>query len=831
MEIFLLLGVFIFLFVILNTIKQRFDKIEFDIFSLNQKLELLKKTEKPVEKVFEKEIEKIIPPIISTVKEEEQKPIEPVPVEKPIEKIAEKSIFAMDTDSNPKPISPTFEPKEKVIFEPEKTFWENFKEKNPDLEKFIGENLINKIGILILVLGISYFVKYAIDKNWINEPARVGIGILSGALVMGIAHKLRKNYAAFSSVIVAGAIAIFYFTIGIAFHDYHLFNQSFAFGIMVVITAFSALISLSYNRVELAVLSLIGGFAVPFMVSTGEGNYVVLFSYITILNIGILSLAYFKKWNLVNILSYIFTIILYGAWLIKEMHTDKPHYLGGLLFGFGFYFIFILMNIINNIRTKGEFSNTQLTILASNTFLFYGAGMVILNNYHPEFKGLFTTSIALLNLVYAWFLYKKFGLDKKAVYLVIGLTLTFVTLAIPIQFEGNYITLFWAAEAVLLMWLSQKSKVTGYRFGSVIVHFLMLISLLLDWEKFYKGETVLNIILNPIFTTGVFTIVSLFLVIHLLKKETEEITLNGINFDPKQYSKYIYVLATIISYLVGLFEVIYQSNNYLQNINSARAIQAIYHLLFFAALSTYLMKRKTDTNNKGVMIIAVANIILYTICFSNFAFKEHFAIIRLELATPIAFYLHYISLALTFYFGYQLYLLNNEKLIFNYIDKKKILWIAAFLIVYICSSEVMIHGLQILDSPLTAQTIQASPQYTDYKLDLPVLKEIISSEIIQSTRTKIIKTSFPILWGVLAFVFLIIGIKKQVKTIRIIALSLLGLTIVKLFLYDISNISETGKIISFILLGILILIISFVYQKIKILVIDETKPSITDEIQ
>jgi uncharacterized membrane protein len=80
-------------------------------------------------------------------------------------------------------------------------------------------------------------------------------------------------------------------------------------------------------------------------------------------------------------------------------------------------------------------------------------------------------------------------------------------------------------------------------------------------------------------------------------------------------------------------------------------------------------------------------------------------------------------------------------------------------------------------------------------------------------------------------VFLIIGIKKQVKTLRIIALSLLGLTIVKLFFYDISNISETGKIISFILLGILILIISFVYQKIKVLVIDQNKPDETNEIK
>lgn len=833
MEIFLLVAVFILLFYILNTINQRFDRIEDDIFSLNRKLQVQKPIEKPIEKTIEKPIEKpvekIIPPSTPIIKEEENKAaiVQPAPIEKPVE---EKPVFSMDTNSNPKPIVPKTEPKPSYVLTPEKTFWENFTEKNPDLEKFIGENLINKIGILILVLGISYFVKFAIDKNWINEPARVGIGMLCGAMVMTIAHKLRKNYAAFSSVIVAGAIAIFYFTIGIAFHDYHLFNQSVAFGIMVVITAFSALISLSYDRLELAILSLIGGFAVPFMVSTGEGNYVVLFTYITILNIGILSLAYHKKWNLVNVLSYLFTIALYGGWLIKDLGTDKPHYLGALLFAFVFYFIFILMNIINNIRTKGEFSNTQLTILASNTFLFYGAGMAILNNYHPEFKGLFTTAIALLNLVYAWFLYKKFGLDKKAVYLLIGLTLTFITLAIPIQFEGNYITLFWAAEAVLLLWLSQKSKVTGYRFGSVIVHFLMLISLILDWNKFYKGETDLNIVVNPIFTTGLFAILSLFSVVYLLKKETAEVSLFNFAFVPEQYSKYIFGQAIVLSYFVGLFEVIYQSNNFFQIENSAQAVQVIYHLLFFATVSTYLIKKKTDSSYKKITVIAVVNILLYTFWFSNFTFNEHYEILKNGTGTPVAFYLHYVSLALTVYLGYLLYLSNKEKPTYTFINKKKITWITAFLIVYVASSEVMIHGLQILNSPITAQDIQTSRLYADYKKDIPFIREIISTENIQMTRTKITKTSYPILWGVLAFVFLIIGIKKQIKTIRIIALTLLGLTIVKLFVYDISNISETGKIISFILLGILILIISFVYQKIKVLVIDENKPNISDEI-
>ena len=93
---------------------------------------------------------------------------------------------------------------------------------------------------------------------------------------------------------------------------------------------------------------------------------------------------------------------------------------------------------------------------------------------------------------------------------------------------------------------------------------------------------------------------------------------------------------------------------------------------------------------------------------------------------------------------------------------------------------------------------------------------------IASAKTQIVKIGYPILWGICSFIFLIIGIRKEWKNIRIIALTLLGITIVKLFLYDIKNVSETGKIIAFILLGVLVLVISFVYQKIKKLVVDET---------
>lgn len=814
MNTVLLVIILILLVLLLNKINSKYyilnennKRLNNNIKTLNHKLNKLIN-----DSVSDKKETESVTVSTTTIREDIYKPEVAQPIidtsdVKPIEPSYTNEVKAY-TIQKEKPVEQSIN-KPKFSKPPTKSLWIKFKEKNPDLEKFIGENLINKLGVLILVLGISYFVKYAIDKDWINEPARVGIGVLCGSLVMLIANKLRKKYAAFSSVLLAGAIAIFYFTIAIAFHEYKLFNQQVAFGIMVLITLFSCLISLSYNRIELAVLSLIGGFAVPFMLSTGSANYVNLFIYIIILNIGITILAFYKKWRLVNTLAFIFTVLLFGTWFVKDLFSEVPHYQGGLLFAFIFHLIFMVSNVINNVRTKAIFTKIQLAILGLSTFLFFGVGMAVLSNYHPEFRGVFTAGLAVFNLILGWFLFKKFKLDKVAIYMLIGLTLTFITLAIPIQFKGNYITLFWAAEAVLLMWLAKKSNITSYRFASVIVHGLSIISLVIDWTQKYDDEAVFSIVLNPVFTTGIFVVISLFLVFGLIKNEAIKLNLWTFTLNTKTYHKYMFIAGVLLLYIVGFLETFFQAAIRIEFWPSVISCPALYHMVFTAVIAFVLFRKTCVFYIKLANSIACVNLVLYALLFITLSFDEHDDIISGYTSTQIAFYLHYVMLVLTLFFGFIIYQSNKNRVIFKVFNTAIFTWIAAFLLIYIASQEVLLHGLKILT--YTTET----------------LSDTYGSSYIM--HQKIIKTAFPVLWGILAFIFLVFGINKQNKTVRIIALVLLGITIVKLFAYDINNISETGKIIAFILLGVLILIISFVYQKIKFLVTDDTKETNLNE--
>src|ERR1051326_645395 len=295
--------------------------------------------------------------IIPPVKKEEKVQVS-VPKQQPVV-VKQKAIVSQNIQKEPSP---------------------GFFEDHPDLEKFIGERLMTFIGIAVLVTGIAFFVKYAIDKEWIGEAGRTFIGILSGAALIFTAHRLRKNFVTFSSVLVGGGMAVEYFTISYSYHVYGMFNMPVAFGLLVCITEFIGLLSIIYVRKELAVVAIIGGFCSPLMIASREGHFVSLCTYILLLDLGMLALAYYKKWNIINIISYVFTIVLFAGGLVKEMLvTASPGYIPAFVFATAFYIVFFLMNVVNNLKQRAKFKAWEILALLSNTCLYYAAGYFILH--------------------------------------------------------------------------------------------------------------------------------------------------------------------------------------------------------------------------------------------------------------------------------------------------------------------------------------------------------------------------------------------------------------------------------------------------------------------
>ncbi|MEX1132246.1 MAG: DUF2339 domain-containing protein, partial [Flavobacteriales bacterium] len=435
----------------------------------------------------------------------------------------------------------------------------SFMERNPDLEKFIGENLINKIGIAILVLGLGLLLKYAIGKGYIGETAQTLIGVASGGLLIFLAHRLREKFRAFSSVLVGGGLAVLYFSIAIAFQEYRIIGQTAAFAVMVGITALGVLLTLAYDRRELAVIALLGGFATPFLVSSGEGNYKVLFTYLLILNAGMLVLANYKKWSILNVLAFGLSWLLFGSWAMFSYGRLQPAPVWYALgFATAFYAVFFAMLLWYDLRHRTPFTPLDYSLFLANTALYFGFGMRFLADLDMRVGGLLCVLLAAVNVVFAMRFFRDERVPRNLVYLLIGVVLTFISLAAPVQLDGDHITLFWAAEGVLLLWFAKRSGIRLVERTSLLVTVLMVISLVMDLEGYlhYREEPLMPVI-NRLFITGLAVIVSLVLQNRLWATwDPAHEVLNEVR--PRLLRGAYALIAVVLGFTLGLLELNHQ---------------------------------------------------------------------------------------------------------------------------------------------------------------------------------------------------------------------------------------------------------------------------------
>lgn len=767
---------------ILLSLKNKLDELSHDLSGLEKEIKELKidtKIKQPgAEEKRESRPTPTTPPIFETKEPFVEKKIwRPIKVADPADKELPQEPVVKRPDASKEP--------------PEAVMEEEIKTTQTDWEKFIGENLANKIGIAILVLGISFFVKFAIDKNWVNEGGRVVTGLVSGAVLIGLAHYIRNSYRSFSSVLVGGGLTVFYFTIAFAFHQYHLISQQAAFLIMVVITAFAVILSIYYNRIELAVLATIGGFVTPFLVSTGQNNYVALFTYLGILNTGLLVLSWFKRWKAINIIALVFTVIIYGGWLsrqllwVAEPFPHKP----ALFFATMFYLLSMAINLVNNLKLNIKFGAFDFILLLTINFLYYVAGIVILDYWTDnDYTGIFTAALGVFNLFLTLIFLKQKKVDRNFIHLLTGLTILFISLAGPVQLKGNSITLFWAAEVVLLFWMYQRSRMILLKTASLLLLVPLMISLLMDWSQIYSNSSqIIPLFINKGFVTTIATTIAFFLYYRLMKKETDEDYIAP-SLSNRAVRNFLLLAAVWLAYASGAWEVYYQFLTRLPGSSVYAIYLQLYSFTFIIAI-LYLF-RSTSYFTLLKFIITVAGFILY--CYN----LRTNSILSEDMITTGRysghFIVHWISATLLIWLFYDLiiYFRKQQTIAKDY--GVSFTWVASTCFVFVLSVE-MYHVMM----------------WTMYR----------GAGDWLYWENLYYKAGLSILWGLCSFAMMWLGMKHGFRTLRIISLTLFTITLIKLFLYDIQNIPPGGKIAAFILLGVLLLIISFMYQRLKKIII------------
>ena len=384
----------------------------------------------------------------------------------------------------------------------------SFSEKQSSIEQFIGGNLINKIGILILIFGIGYLVKYAIDNGYFPPLVRFILSFVAGLVLVILGYRLKPKYKTYSAVLFSGGMAVLYFTAygGNAFFDPVLLPQLTSFILMVVFTIVTVAAATIYDLEIIGLLGLVGAYAVPFLMGDPEGDYRLLLSYVAVINTGVLALSLRKLWKGLIIAAFVFTWLIFSFWWATESAFPEDASMAWLfsLLYFGlFYGSLIGYNLLN----KKPFSVWNIVLIILNAFIFFGLGMSFLEDAGQEhLQGLFTLGNGIIHLGMSAVMYYKVE-DKKLFYVIGGLFWTFVTIAVPVQFEGDVVQILWMAEAVILFYLARKFLISLYEILAYIVMGISCIILFDQWVTHYYDERLdFRFLFNPHFLTTMLTL-------------------------------------------------------------------------------------------------------------------------------------------------------------------------------------------------------------------------------------------------------------------------------------------------------------------------------------
>ena len=475
-------------------------------------------------------------------------------------------------------------------------------EQHAGLETRIGLAWVNRVAVVTCMLAAAFFFKYAVDNEWVGPGGRVVIGILAGLVILGIAERLfSKGHTVYAQGLSGLGIAVLYLAFQASFAFYRLVPQALAFALMVLTTLSGAFLALRYDAPVIAALTLVGGYATPVLLSTGEDRPWFFLGYLLLLNSGVQALAALRRWRLLTTLSLAGTALMYWAWLVGRgsyaYAEPAPWRLPGWLFLLTQYFLylpkageafFFAVHLLacaaltqvwpvepsrflwtlaalsaaalwaadrrnweraplvalgawwaayaywkseywppaalapNLAFTAASFllffcwlpwrvvarrieARKQDLILASvNAAVMFGILYSLLSQDYSRWLGLVAALMAAMHLGLGWLLLKRQAEEKRdtrPVFLALGIAITLLTLAAPIQFSGFRITLAWAVEGAALSWIAARTRAREPALAACAIFALILGRLALFDANALCGVTEYSLMLNARFLT------------------------------------------------------------------------------------------------------------------------------------------------------------------------------------------------------------------------------------------------------------------------------------------------------------------------------------------
>jgi uncharacterized membrane protein len=668
------------------------------------------------------------------------------------------------------------------------------------LESRVGSQWFNRIGIIALLIGVAWFLKFAFDNHWVGPAGRVLIGLLSGAALIAWSERFRsKGYAAFSYSLKAVGSGVLYLSLWAAFSMYHLIPPGVAFAGMVLVTAFNAFIAWRQSAELLAVYAIVGAFSTPLLLSTGQNEEVFLFSYLLMMNAATTGLLVLKGWNRLLVLSFIGTVAFYWGWY-WQFYAPAAFVTTTVFLSF-FILLFAAATILARHRRahpEQDDAARALVSMANAAFGFLGFYAMLSQNGSGRNTALAWCSVgfgAFYLGVRKWMERTPIAGSKLASLsdVQLSIAIVFLTLAVPLAVHGHWVTVGWMTEGAVLVWVATRIRTRLMQFLAAAALSLGLISLAMD-----ATITQPRVLWNTRFLSFVVSVAAMAITTWLARGEAnrEEQTGSGANWELlAQIGAVIAHALVIIALLLEIHTYWWSSAAPATNmpdlrtpgslLSSAIWLMAASGAMVWAAMRGKPVVRKFTVQHAMAQQVesvcwAAAGLI---VLFIGMIYPQQQIIWNLRFAAFA------VAIAAT-------------------------LWVARHSREERPGRGAKLHiGASVLATvlALTAICFEIATFWSTRPLPAAPGSVMYAAQVTGRQMAERFSYSA---WFLLAgAALLVLGFRRRSALLRWQALVLLAVTICKVFLLDTSTLSQGYRIVSFLALGALLLAVSFAYQR------------------
>lgn len=360
-------------------------------------------------------------------------------------------------------------------------------------EEVSSGRILAGIGIAAVFIGVAFFLKYAFDNNWIGPAGRIMLGIASGIVLLGVGQFLRKKYLEFSDFLMGGGFGLLYLSLFFAHSFYQLISPLTAWLLMAVVTAIAFVMSVVNATQVLAFIAIVGGFISPMLSSFGGNELLVLFAYLTLLNVCVLAISFYKKWPGLVIAALVGTAIDLWAWMAGNYREEflAPT----LAFVVITFIIFLAAAIARSVKAKVKAGTLDFMSLSLGGLFVAITGYILIAPQYENLLGAAAVFVAAVYLVAAFMVNVASREDKALNIFLPGLAVTFLSVAVPLQFDGDAIAVAWLVESVVLYAVATIAGNRGFQVMGAITYGLGIIALFVadidSWGR-YKETPIFN---------------------------------------------------------------------------------------------------------------------------------------------------------------------------------------------------------------------------------------------------------------------------------------------------------------------------------------------------